>query len=162
MALPRPDERRERARDNSPTVVPFAHAGRITNGRITAIEFTERKFVLKRKIIIGCLLALGGCGGGTALTHPIGPADVSALEVALTIADTLALNYVRLPGCPTATPACSVPATKQMIKDEAQKAHDAVKTLQSSSAAGAPMAFAVAQAALTTLRASIPVMPATN
>ena len=117
---------------------------------------------MQRTIIIGCLLALGGCGGGAAMTHPIGLEDVSALEVALTIADTLALNYVRLPSCPTATPACSVPATKQAIKDDARKAHDAVMTLQSSSAAGAPAAFAVAQAALATLRASIPVMPATN
>ena len=117
---------------------------------------------MQRTIIIGCLLALGGCGGGTVVTHPIGPEDVAALEVALTIADTLALNYVRLPSCPTATPACSVPATKQAIKDDAQKAHDAVKVLRSSSAAGAPAAFAVAQAALATLQASVPVIPATN
>jgi hypothetical protein len=78
----------------------------------------------------------------------------------VTIADTLALNYTRLPRCPTATPICADAATKQAIKGYAQRAHDAVKTLQASSASDAPAAFSVAQAALAALEASIPATPA--
>ena len=117
---------------------------------------------MKRMIPFACLLALGACGTVSSIINPVSPAEVAALEEGVTIADTLALNYTRLPPCPTATPVCSVAATKHSIKGCAQAAHDAVKTLQASSAAGAPAALAAAQAALAALEASIPPAPATN
>ena len=112
---------------------------------------------MTRLIPLACLLALGACGELSAMMSPVSPADVAALEEGLIIADTLALNYTRLPACPTAAPACSDAATKQSIKAYAQTAYDAVKTLQASSAANAPMAFAAARAALVALNGSIPV-----
>jgi hypothetical protein len=119
-----------------------------------------KEFTLKRIIALACLLALGACGTFSSMLKPVSPADVAALEEGVTIADTLALNYARLPPCPTTAPVCSATATKQAIKGYAQRAHDAVKTLQASSASDAPAAFSVAQAALAALRASIPAAPA--
>jgi hypothetical protein len=119
-----------------------------------------KELPLKRIIALVCLVALGGCGTLSAMLKPVSPADVAALEEGVTIADTLALNYTRLPPCPTAAPVCSAAATKQAIKGYAQRAHDAVKTLQASSASDAPAAFSVAQAALAALEASIPAAPA--
>ncbi len=115
---------------------------------------------MKRSIPFACLLALAACGGLSLLGKPVSPADIAALEEGVIIADTLALNYTILQPCPTSTPLCSDAATKQRIKIYAQRAHDAVKTLQVSSAAGAPAAFAAAQAALAALQASIPVAAA--
>jgi hypothetical protein len=114
---------------------------------------------MKRMIPFACLLALGACGTMNAMLNPVSPADVAALEEAVTIADTLALNYTRLPPCPTAAPVCSVAVTKQAIKVYAQRAYEAVKTLQASSSANAPAALAAARAALAALEASIPVTP---
>jgi hypothetical protein len=119
-----------------------------------------KEFTLKRIIALACLLALGACGTLSSMLKPVSPADVAALEEGVTIADTLALNYTRLPPCPTAAPVCAVAATKQAIKGYAQRAHDAVKTLQASSASDAPAAFSVARAALAALQASIPAAPA--
>jgi hypothetical protein len=99
------------------------------------------------------ILTLAGC---SLVTTPVSPADVSALEEAVTIAETLALNYTKLPPCPATTKLCSDPATKANIKLYGQKAHDAVKTLQASSASGAPAAYAAAQAALAAFQATIP------
>src|SRR5580765_1547037 len=115
---------------------------------------------MKRLIPFACLLALGACGEFSTLTDPVSPANVAALEEAVTIADTLALNYTSLPPCPTAAPACSVAATKQTIKVYAQKAYEAVKTLRASSSANAPAALATARAALAALEATIPPRPA--
>jgi|SRR5665213_1003615 len=106
-------------------------------------------------------LSLSGCNAITALVNPVAPADVAALEEATTIAETLALNYTRLPPCPS-TALCSDLMTKQNIKLYGQKAHDAVKALQASSASGAPAAYATAQAALTAFQASIPPVTKTN
>ena len=114
---------------------------------------------MKRMIPFVCLLALGACGDISVMTSPVSPAGVAALEEAVTIAETMALNYTRLPPCPTAAPACSVAATKQSIKVYAQKAYDAVKTLRASSAANAPAALAAARAALAALEAAIPMPP---
>jgi hypothetical protein len=111
---------------------------------------------LKQMISIACLLALGACSTVSSIIDPVSPAEVATLESAVTIADTLALNYTRLPPCPTAGQLCSVAATKQAIKGYAQRAHDAVKTLEASSALGAPAALAAAQVALAALQASIP------
>jgi hypothetical protein len=108
-----------------------------------------------------CLLALAGCGDVAALINPVSPADVATLEEGVTIADMLAINYTRLPPCPTAAPVCAVAATKQAIKVHAQSAHDAVKALQASSASGAPAALTLAQTALAALQASIPRVPTT-
>jgi hypothetical protein len=105
------------------------------------------------------MLALGACGDISAMLNPVSPAEVATLEEGVTIADTLALNYTRLAPCPAAAPICSVPATKQAIKGYAQAAHDAVKTLQASSASGAPAALEAAQLALAALQASIPPIP---
>lgn len=103
---------------------------------------------------IAVALALTGC----ALTRPIAPADVSAVEIAVSVAETLALNYTRLPACGSAgaTSICSAAATKAAIKSYGQKAHDAVVTLRTATAANAPAAMAAAQAALSVLQASIP------
>jgi hypothetical protein len=97
------------------------------------------------------------------MLNPVSPAEVATLEEGVTIADTLALNYTRLPPCPdAATSLCSVTATKKTIKIYAQSAHDAVKTLQASSASDAPAALAAAQAALAALQASIPTSTQAN
>jgi hypothetical protein len=112
--------------------------------------------------LLAVLLPLAACGTVAALINPVSPAEVATLEEGVTIADTLALNYTRLPPCPVATPACSVAATKQAIKSHAQTAHDAVKALQASSASGAPAALSAAQIALAALQASIPAVAATN
>jgi len=109
--------------------------------------------------LFACLPILGACDNVSALLSPVSPAEVATLEEGVTIADTLALNYTRLPSCPEAAPVCSVAATKQAIKTYAQSAHDAVKTLQASSASGAPAALEAAQVALAALQASIPPMP---
>jgi hypothetical protein len=111
---------------------------------------------MKRIIPFACLLALGACGKISSTTNPVGLADVTALEARVTIAETSALNYTRLPPCPTAAPVCAVAATKQAIKVNGQQAHDAVKALRTSSASGAPAALVAAQAALFALEASIP------
>jgi hypothetical protein len=133
------------------------HAGNRTRQVAGAKEFTMKRSVPGRYLTpAACLLALGACGVNSLLVNPVSAADVAALEEGVIIADTLALDYTRLPSCPTATPACSVAATKQKIKLNAQRAHDAVKTLQAASSAGAPEAFAAAQAALSALRVSIP------
>lgn len=99
-------------------------------------------------------LALTGC----ALTRPIAPADVSAMEIAVSVAETLALNYTRLPACGSAgtTNVCAATATKAAVKAYGQKARDAVVTLRTATAADAPAAMAAAQAALAVLRTSIP------
>jgi hypothetical protein len=115
---------------------------------------------MRRILPFACLLALAACGSLSALSNPVSPADIAALEEGVIIADTLALNYTALPACGGAQQLCSVAATKQQIKIYAQRAHDAVKTLQASSAAGAPVAFAAAQAALAALQSSIPAAPA--
>jgi hypothetical protein len=115
-----------------------------------------KEYDMKRMIPLACLLALGACGTISAMTNSVSPAEVAALEEGVTIADTLALNYTRLPQCPVAAPVCSVAATKQAIKVYAQRAHDAVKTLQVSSASNAPALLLAAQAALAALEASIP------
>jgi hypothetical protein len=111
---------------------------------------------MKRIIPFACLLALGACGTMSSTTNPVSPADVTALEEGVTVAETSALNYTRLPPCPTAAPVCAVPATKQAIKVNGQQAHDAAKALRTSSASDAPAALAAAQAALAVLEASIP------
>lgn len=121
--------------------------------------FGAKEAILKRIMPIACLLALGSCGTVSGLINTVSPAEVATLEEGVTIADTLALNYTGLPPCPTATPLCSVAATKQAIKDYAQGAHDAVKALQAASAYGAPAALSAAQVALAALQASIPAVP---
>jgi hypothetical protein len=104
------------------------------------------------------LLVLGGCGG-SAPASTVSPADVAALESGVTIAETLALNYTRLPACPAAK-VCADPATKIKVKLAGQTAHDSAVALRSSSAAGAPAAYAAASAALAALEAvTPPVMP---
>lgn len=127
-----------------------------------AARLSAKETTMKRIVPFACLLALGACGEISAMINPVSPAEVAALEEGVTISDTLALNYTRLPPCPVAAPVCSVPATKRAIKGYAQKAHDAVKTLQASSASDAPAALAVAQAALAALEASIPASPTKN
>lgn len=100
-------------------------------------------------------VALGGCSG---ISQPVSPAQVAAVEEGVTIAETLALNYTRLPPCPAAK-VCADPATKTRVKGYGQAAHDAVVTLRRSSAAGAPAALAAAEAALAALVAAIPPSP---
>src|SRR5271165_5975616 len=119
---------------------------------------------MNKLIPFGLLLGLGACTTMNPMLRPVSPADVAALEEAVTIADTVALNYTRLPPCPAGTRLCSVPASRQAIKVYAQRAHDAVKTLQAASAADAPAALAAAQAALVALQTSIPAtsIPATS
>jgi hypothetical protein len=119
---------------------------------------------MERLIPLGLLagtMLLAGCAG-TTVTSPVSPADVAAMKSSVTIAETLALNYTRLPACPAATKVCADPVTKLRIKANGQAAHDAVKTLQLSSAAGAPAAMAAAQAALDAFQASIPATPVAN
>lgn len=104
-------------------------------------------------------LALGliGCAGTPAPTlAPVAPADIAAMESTLTIADQLALEYTTLPVCPLSAPLCADPATKASIKATGQAAYTAVKTLQASSAAGAPAAYTLAQAAMSAFQATIP------
>ena len=106
--------------------------------------------------LLTCLLTLGACGTISAMVNPVSPAEVAALEEGVTIADNLALTYIRLPACPAAAPMCSVATTKQSIKGYARKAHDAVKALQASPAYEASAALLAAQTALAALVASIP------
>lgn len=99
------------------------------------------------------VLLVAGCSNSL---QPVSPADVAGVETEVTIAETLALNYTSLPPCPGPV-LCADPVAKAKIKTYGQAAHDAVKTLQKSSAAGAPAALASAQAALTAFQRTIPV-----
>ncbi len=117
---------------------------------------------MKQFFSVFCLIAFTACGSISALLNPVSPEEVAALEEGVTIAETLALDYTMLPPCPAASGVCSVAATKQAIKLNAQKAHDAVKTLQASSGSDAPAALLVAQTALAVLQASIPANTTAN
>lgn len=103
------------------------------------------------------LVLLAASPVACASLTPVSPADVDAIEVSVTIAETLALNYTKLPACPTASKVCADPATKTSVKLYGQKAHDAVRALELSSSSGAPAALAAAQSALAAFQASIPV-----
>lgn len=95
---------------------------------------------------ICALLAFDGC---SALTTPVSPADVYALENTLVGVDKLALIY-------TSSSAAN-PQIKAQIKADAQKAHDAFKALQVSAASGAPAALTLAQTAISAFAADIPI-----
>ena len=107
---------------------------------------------------LAAALALSGC----AISKPVSPADVAALESAVEVSERLAINYTRLPACGStgATNLCADPATKARVKAYGQKAYDAVMALKSASASGAPAALAAVEVALGQLQASIPAAPA--
>ena len=102
------------------------------------------------------LIAFGVVACSTITTTSVSPAQIAALETALTVADQLALQYTSLPACPTAAPVCAQPALKTQIKADAQAAFNAVQNLKTVSAAGLPAAYALAETALTTYQAIIP------
>ena len=89
--------------------------------------------------------------------NPVSPADIAATEVALTTAETLALNYMRLPLCGTAEASklCTRASVKQTVKDADNRAYAAVQSLRASSASGAPAALAAAQAAIAALSSAV-------
>lgn len=114
---------------------------------------------------LGALLALflSGCAGSSGPgSIPISPAQVAAIETTVTIAGLLAGEYTRLPSCPMVGVPCADPVAKARLQAAGARAHDAVVVLRSSSAAGAPAAYAVAAAALAALEASTPGRPAAN
>lgn len=107
-----------------------------------------------RTIVVAGVLVLAAC----ASTAPVSPADVAALETSVTIAETLAADYTRLPPCPIAkqATACADPATKVRIKADGAAAYAAVVALRQASAADAPAAYDAAVAALAALEAATP------
>lgn len=117
---------------------------------------------MKKVSMLLILVSVGGCTTLSAMLNPVSPAQVYALADGVTIAETLALNYTKLPPCPTANGLCADPNTKAKIKLYGQQAYDAVKVLEASSAAGAPAAYSAAQAALVAFRATIPGTVATK
>jgi hypothetical protein len=95
---------------------------RPARGILTSITFAAALW-----IALGGLLALSGCAS-TA-----GPSQgVYAAAVALTAADTAALQYVILPLCgPThPKPLCSEANVSAQIKAAAQQAHDMIKVAE--------------------------------
>lgn len=110
------------------------------------------KRLLLFPLLAGAML-LAGC---TTQTSSSTPAQITAVEEGVTIAETLALNYTRLPACPTQAPVCADPATKLRVKASGQRAHDAVKTLQVAPVADQPAALVAAVAALSAFQAEIP------
>lgn len=104
------------------------------------------------------LVALSGCDTVSALMHPVSPAEVAAVELALTTAEKLAVNYTQLPACgsATATKVCADPTLKAKIKTDDNAAYAAVQTLKSSSASGAPAALTAAQTAIQAFQSDVP------
>jgi hypothetical protein len=94
---------------------------RPARGILTSVAFAAALW-----IALGGLLALSGCAS-TA-----GPSQgVYAAAVALTAADTAALQYVTLPLCgPTHPAPCSNAAISAQIKAAAQQAHDMIKVAE--------------------------------
>lgn len=73
-------------------------------------------------------ISLAGCAAGTGSSPK---ADIAALEISLTAADTLALAYIGLPVCGTgAPPLCHQPAIVAKIGPATLKAYRAVKAAQ--------------------------------
>jgi uncharacterized lipoprotein YehR (DUF1307 family) len=96
-----------------------------------------------RKIILASVLALSlsACANQAAQTTVAN--DVAAAEVALTVADQVALAYTSQP--------TADPATKARIKSLAQTAYNAVKAAERDSTM-----LAVALTAIQNLRAAVP------
>lgn len=96
-----------------------------------------------RKIILATALALtlGACANQAAQTTVAN--DVAAAEVALTVADQVALAY-------TSSPAAD-PTVKARIKSLAQTAYNAVRAAKADGAM-----LAVALTAIQNLRAAVP------
>jgi len=96
----------------------------------------------------GLIVVLAGCATSTQTT------TVSGLEVALTAADQLALQYVTLPLCTSGGPAlCSQATVSAQIKAASLAAYTAVKAAEKS---GASADLTAAQDALTALSALVP------
>jgi hypothetical protein len=96
-----------------------------------------------RRFALACILT-GLLACTPAATGPT-KAQVAAIEVGVTEAETLALTYVRQPGI--------TPEAKAKVLRDGQAAHDAVVTLRLLSTM---TALAAATTALDTLRADIP------
>lgn len=91
-------------------------------------------------------LALGACSG--AGSNPA--ADVAALEVRLTAAEDVAIDYVRLPPCAASNgPLCSDSAVVARIRTADMRAYTLVKTAEQT--VDNPAALSAAQAAVTAL-----------
>lgn len=109
------------------------------------------------KPILLALLCLSACESGGA--GPTPKATVAAMEVSLTAADNLAMNYVGLPRCYSGGPAlCSSTAKVATIKKTAQRAYDAVTAAQSAVDAGTATNATLtdARAALAAFQAAVP------
>jgi hypothetical protein len=108
----------------------------------------------RRFIGVALGTSLAGCAtapGTTSQTPAPTTNAVYAAAVALTAADTLALQYVVLPLCgPThAKPLCSEASITTQIKSAAQTAHDAVRAAEKSGDATAAQAAVAKLEALT-------------
>lgn len=97
---------------------------------------------MNRLILASVLSILAGCatsGGGVT------PAQVAAVEVSVTEAETLALAYVSQPGVP--------PQAEALVLRDGQSAHDAARALRVSPTAAT---LAAGEAALEKLRSDVP------
>jgi hypothetical protein len=98
--------------------------------------------------------ALSACANGS--TNPA--ADVAALEVGLTAAETAATAYAKLPACTgTNGPLCSTSTIVTQMKTADAQAYVLVKAAEQ--AAGNPSALSAAQAAVTVLTSITSVLP---
>jgi hypothetical protein len=91
-------------------------------------------------------LALGACSG--AGSNPV--ADFAALEVRLTTAEDVAIDYIRLPPCaPSNGPPCSDSVVVARIRTADMRAYTLVKTAEQT--IGDPAAVSAAQTAVTAM-----------
>jgi len=96
---------------------------------------------------------LGACANGSG---PTPKAGVLSMEAALTAADGLAVNYVRLPACTGATgPLCSDPPIVAQIKRAGATAYRALTAAQTAVDADPAGAASATSAALTDARAAL-------
>jgi hypothetical protein len=101
---------------------------------------------------VGAIALLAGCAAGGMQN------TISGVEVALTAADQLALQYVTLPLCKSGGPTlCSQVTVSTQVKSAAQLAYTAVKDAEAS---GASADLTTAQAAVAKLSALVPAAPA--
>lgn len=101
---------------------------------------------MKGKLVLAGL-ALAAC------TAQQPQATVSALEVSLTAAERLAIQYTGLPRCPAATPICSdADVVKQLLRID-QTAFEAVLASKAAVARGGPADFQAADAAIVAFQA---------
>lgn len=95
------------------------------------------KFPVRLTVLAACVaLALTGCAAIDSVLTP-SPNVVATLEASLAAADQIALQYVSLPSCATAShpKICRDPAITKNIGKAAQSAYTAIKAAEANETA---------------------------